>query len=72
MARKESVQETTYRIGADQLLVLSAGAGQPVLVLHEELGFPGWMKWNEELSDGRTLLTPLLPGFGRTPRAEWI
>ena len=72
MARQESVQETSYRIGADQLYVLTAGAGKPVLVLHEELGFPGWMKWNEELSDGRTLLTPLLPGFGRTPRAEWI
>lgn len=72
MATKESVQETSYRIGADQLYVLTAGAGKPVLVLHEELGFPGWMKWNEELSDRRTLLTPLLPGFGRTPRAEWI
>jgi len=43
-----------------------------LLVLHEELGYPSWMKWNETLSERRTLVTPLYPGFGRTPRAEWI
>lgn len=72
MAANESVRETMYQVGADQLFVLTAGSGKPVLVLHEELGFPGSMKWNEALSKGRTLLTPLFPGFGRTPRAEWI
>ena len=72
MAAKESVRETMYQVGTDQLFVLTAGSGRPILVLHEELGFPGWMKWNERLSDHRTLLTPLLPGFGRTPRAGWI
>jgi pimeloyl-ACP methyl ester carboxylesterase len=72
VATKESVRETSYQVGADQLIVLTAGSGKPVLVLHEELGFPGWMKWDEELSERRTLIVPLFPGFGRTPRAEWI
>ena len=30
------------------------------------------MRGNEGVSERRTLLTPLYPGFGRTPRAEWL
>jgi pimeloyl-ACP methyl ester carboxylesterase len=30
------------------------------------------MKWNEALSEKRTLITPLFPGYGRTPLADWI
>ncbi len=69
---KDSVREENHSVGGDQLVVLKGGAGKPLLVLHEELGYPGWMKWNEALSERRTIVTPLYPGFGRTPRAEWI
>ena len=72
MAAKDSVREEKCSVGGDELVVLKGGSGKPLLVLHEELGYPGWMKWNEALSERRTLLTPLYPGFGRTPRAEWI
>ena len=30
------------------------------------------MKWNAALSERRTIVTPLFPGFGKTPRAEWV
>jgi pimeloyl-ACP methyl ester carboxylesterase len=30
------------------------------------------MQWNEILAKERTLLIPQQPGFGRTPRLEWI
>ena len=72
MASKDSVREETHSVGANQLIVLKGGSGKPLLILHEELGYPGWMKWNEALSDRRTLVTPLYPGFGRTPLADWI
>ncbi len=72
MAAKQSVREENHSVGADQLIVLKGGSGKPLLVLHEELGYPGWMKWNEALSERRTIVTPLFPGFGRTPRAEWV
>ena len=72
MAAKDSVREENHSVGADQLIVLKGGSGKPLLVLHEELGYPGWMKWNQALSERRTILTPLYPGFGRTPRAEWV
>ncbi|HLI81629.1 MAG TPA: alpha/beta hydrolase [Candidatus Binataceae bacterium] len=72
MAGKDSLREENHSVGAEQLIVLKGGSGKPLLVLHEELGYPSWMKWNETLSERRTLVTPLYPGFGRTPRAEWI
>jgi pimeloyl-ACP methyl ester carboxylesterase len=72
MAAKDSLREENFSVGGDQLVVVKGGSGKPLLVLHEELGWPGWMKWNGALSERRTIVTPLFPGFGRTPRAEWI
>src|SRR5260370_8762822 len=72
MAQNKSVSEETVSVGANQLVVLKGGSGKPLLILHEELGYPGWMKWNEALSARRTLVTPLYPGFGRTPPPDWF
>ncbi len=72
MALKDAVREERFKVGTDELIVLSGGSGKPLLVLHEELGYPGWMKWNEALSESRRMVTPMYPGFGKTPRAEWI
>jgi len=45
------------------------GSGRPLLMLHDELGFPGWMRWNEVLAAaGRRFVVPLQPGFRRTPQ----
>jgi pimeloyl-ACP methyl ester carboxylesterase len=30
------------------------------------------MTWNEELAEGRELIIPHQPGFGKTPRLDWI
>ncbi len=73
MAEKGSgFTEETVKVGGTSLIVLKGGSGRPVLVLHEELGFPGWLKWNAELAKNRILLVPMHPGFGRTDKAEWI
>lgn len=64
-------QETVNAAGAE-LAIVRGGAGKPLLIFHDELGFPGWMTWNERLALERTLLIPLQPGFGKTPRIEWI
>ena len=50
----------------------SRRTGKPLLIFHDELGYPGWMTWNETLAHERTLLIPLQPGFGKTPRLEWV
>lgn len=73
MAKKVSDWcEETVDVGGTNLIIVKGGSGKPIFVLHEELGYPGWLKWNTELAKSRTVLVPLHPGFGRTDRAGWI
>ena len=65
-------REETVKVDGSDLIVVRGGSGRPLLILHDELGFPGWLKWNSALAKNRTLLIPLHPGYGRTARAEWI
>ncbi len=69
---EEVKNATAERVGNDELRVLRRGSGEPLLVLHDELGYPGWMTWNQTLSDLRELWIPLQPGFGDTPRVDWV
>jgi len=64
--------EETVKVGGTDLVVVKGGSGRPLLMLHDELGYPGWMTWNEALAENRKFLIPLQPGFGKTPRLEWI
>jgi pimeloyl-ACP methyl ester carboxylesterase len=65
-------KEVKFKVGDNELQVITGGTGKPLLVLHGELGFPGWLKWNESLAAKRTLCIPLHPGFGKSPLADWI
>jgi len=64
--------EETVKVDGTNLRVIKGGTGNPLLILHDELGFPGWLRWNSEVAKTRTLLIPLHPGYGATERAEWI
>ena len=70
--RGPSWTQRTRHVGDLDLIVLEMGRGKPLLVLHEELGCPGPLAWQASLAKSRKLLIPLHPGFGRTPRLEWI
>lgn len=65
-------KEQTLRVGGGGLTVVQGGTGQPVIVLHEELGDPGRLQWHNELSHSRTLMIPQHPGFGKSPQVKWI
>jgi pimeloyl-ACP methyl ester carboxylesterase len=60
------------QVGETPLALIRRGNGSPLLVLHDELGFPGWMSWNERLAASKELVIPLQPGTGVTPRIPWI
>jgi pimeloyl-ACP methyl ester carboxylesterase len=64
--------EETHDVRGSQLVVVKGGSGKPLLIFHDELGYPGWMTWNESFAHERTLLIPLQPGYGKTPRLDWI
>ncbi|HXH11779.1 MAG TPA: alpha/beta fold hydrolase [Alphaproteobacteria bacterium] len=48
------------------------GQGAPLLVLHSELGIPGWLRAYAELAKHFTVYVPSLPGFGQSSRPDWI
>ena len=50
----------------------SGGSGEPLLVLHGELGVPGWLRAYAELAEHFTVYVPSLPGFGQSARPDWI
>ncbi|HLX36166.1 MAG TPA: alpha/beta hydrolase [Candidatus Binataceae bacterium] len=64
--------EEKLKVAGAELVMLKGGSGKPLLILHDELGYPGWMTWNETLAHDRTLLIPLQPGYGKTPKIDWI
>ena len=65
-------RQESIRMTGCELAVIKGGAGKPLLVLHDEMGFPGWLRWNSALARKRTLIIPLHPGYGITPGLEWI
>jgi pimeloyl-ACP methyl ester carboxylesterase len=67
----EWTEEITHVAGTD-LAVIKGGQGKPLLILHEELGHPGWLSWHQALAKERTLVIPIQPGFGKSPRVEQI
>lgn len=54
-----------------QIACDEAGSGPALLVLHHEIGSPGWMQFYDELSVVRRVLVPDLPGYGRSGRPDW-
>jgi pimeloyl-ACP methyl ester carboxylesterase len=64
--------ENIARAAGAEIAVIRGGSGKPLLILHDELGYPGWLSWNERLAVERALVIPLQPGFGRTERIDWI
>lgn len=65
-------KEVTAKVAGAELTCIQGGSGKPLLVLHEEIGHPGWLRWHTELARSRTVIIPQHPGFGKTPRVEWV
>ncbi len=53
------------------LSVATAGAGPPLVVLHQDVGPFGWTAFHATLARRFTVYAPDMPGFGESPRAEW-
>ena len=55
-----------------QVQLRQGGTGEPLLVLHSELGVPGWLRAYDLLARHFTVYVPSLPGFGQSTRPEWM
>jgi len=65
-------KEENVRIAGIEMPVIRGGSGKPLLVLHDELGWAGWLEWCRALARDHTLIIPMAPGFSRAPRVGWV
>ncbi|MDA0264028.1 MAG: alpha/beta hydrolase [Chloroflexi bacterium] len=64
--------EGTTQVGGADLHMVTGGSGEPLLVLHDEMGLSTPLRYAEELANDFTVHMPAHPGFGVTPQLEWI
>lgn len=64
--------EEMVELAGTKIQMVKGGTGDPLLVLHDEMGHPGWLRFHEELAKNHTLYIPSHAGFGETERLDWI
>jgi pimeloyl-ACP methyl ester carboxylesterase len=64
-------EELVHAAGV-QVQLRTGGTGAPLLILHGEVGVPGWLQAYEALAQHFTVYVPSLPGFGQSARVDWI
>ena len=55
-----------------KLHMIKGGTGQPLLLLHDEMGHPGWLRYHAALAQHYTLHIPLHPGCGQSNHLDWV
>ena len=64
--------EATVEAAGVQLQLVQGGAGEPLLILHDEMGYAGWLRFHAALARQFALHVPMHPGFGITAGLDWI
>lgn len=64
--------EEIVDVAGAQLHIVKGGTGSPLVILHDEMGHPGWLRFHEALAQHFTLHLPLQPGCGHTERVDWV
>ncbi len=62
----------TVQIGDLDVHLLRGGRGEPLLVLHPEFAAGRWFPFHDELARHFQVYAPDHPGFGSTPRPDWL
>lgn len=55
-----------------KLQLIKGGTGEPLLMLHDELGHPGWLRFHTALAQHFTLYVPYHPGYGKSDALDWV
>jgi pimeloyl-ACP methyl ester carboxylesterase len=64
--------EEIVEAAGTRLQLVKGGTGEPLIILHGEMGYPGWLRYHEALAQQHTLYIPLHPGFGKSEPLDWI
>ena len=58
-------------VAGSRVELVVGGSGPPLVILHDELGHPGWLRYHQALAQRRTLYIPSHPGFGQSEQLDW-
>jgi pimeloyl-ACP methyl ester carboxylesterase len=68
----DAFREELVEVAGVRVQLRRGGRGGPLLILHGELGVPGWLQAYALLGEHFTVCVPSLPGFSRSARPDWI
>ena len=60
------------RIGDLDIPIMKGGTGPSLLVLHDDVGKPGWLPFYQQLAQNSTVFVPSHPGFDGADRPDWM
>ena len=64
-------QELSIEVAGGEVFVRTGGSGDPLFVIHHDIGAHAWTPFYERLAESFTVYLPDLPGFGKSKRPEW-
>ena len=64
--------ENIIEVAGGKIHCLQSGFGEPLLILHRDVGNPGWLPFYEVLAKKFTVYVPSHPGFDKSERPDWM
>ena len=64
--------ESIVDVAGTRVQLVKGGTGEPLLLLHGEMGHPGWLAVHEAFAQRFTVYVPSHPGFGTSDRLDWM
>ena len=64
--------EEFVQVAGGKVHLLKGGTGDPIVVLHHDIGNPGWIPFYENLAQSNTVYVPSHPGYGQSERPTWM
>jgi pimeloyl-ACP methyl ester carboxylesterase len=64
--------EYDVTLAGQALSLRRGGTGDPLLVLHHDIGNPGWLPFHQQLADQFDVVAPSHPGYDGSARPDWL
>ncbi len=71
-AASPAPSEESVQVAGGRVHLLRGGSGPPLVVLHHDIGNPGWLPFYAELARDVTVYVPAHPGYGQSERPSWM
>ena len=70
-AAMQTAQEIRVQVAGGEVVLLKGGSGDPLVIVHHDIGTHGWLRFEQALAERFTVHLPDMPGYGKSKRPEW-